>query len=178
MEPAVVVVAILVLVLLIHARGGDEQAICEGQPCVVGSGASWLATGAAVAAPPLVWAGVVWTRRLDTRDDLGPFARRAVPDIEEMAEVVWFLVAVVLSYLLIRRGPTIPIVDSSWPNSWLEGRLGTEGGHDLVPSRLSWFMVGALLAMPAGFSAGTAAGREWFGRRGAFSAEPGEDRVE
>ena len=177
-EPAVVVLAIVLVVAIVHARGGNERAICGSDPCEVGSSLSWLATGAAVTAPPLAWAGVAWARRLHDREDLGPFAKRSIPDIEEMAELAWFVLSVVLVYLVIRNGPTIPIIDPSWPNTWLDGRLGTELGRDLVPSRLSWFLVGSLLTSPAAFSAGTAAGREWYGRRGRFSAEVSQDRVE
>ena len=170
-EPVAVVVAALVLIALVHAWSGDEQSVCDGAPCPVGSGASWLLTGAGLAAPPSVWAGLAWTRRLHRNDDLGPFARRAVPDIEEIAEIAMVLVAVGVTYLLIRNGPRAPMVEANWPNSWLEDRLGRDGRHPLVPARSTWFVVGAVLAAPVSFSAGTAVGREWFGRRPRPSVE-------
>ena len=175
LEPALVRVATIVLVVLVHARTGDEQAICDGQPCALGSGASWILTGFAVVAPAALWAGLAWTRRLHRRNDLGPFAHRSIPDIEEIAEFIMVVAAVGLAYLVIRNGPTVPIVDAGWPNSWLEGRLGRDGRHELVPARATWFVVGAVLAAPPSFSLGTAIGREWFGRRPFPSVELGDE---
>lgn len=171
MEPAAVSVVTVVLIVLVHAWGGDEQAICDDGPCAVGSGASWLLTGGAMVTPTAVWSGVAWARRLHRNADLGPFAHRAIPDIEEIAEIAMVLVAIGVSYLVIRNGPSTPMLESSWPNSWLEDRLGRDGRHPLVPARGTWFVVGALLAVPVFFSAGTALGREWFGRRPSPSAE-------
>ena len=175
LEPAAALIATVVLVALVHSRAGDELAVCEGEPCPLGSGASWIWTGAAVAAPACVWAGLAWTRRLHRRNDLGPFAHRAIPDVEEIAEILMVVIAIGISYLLIRNGPAVPIVEATWPNSWLTERLGREGRYWLVPSRSTWFLVGSLMAAPLAFSFGTAIGREWFGRRPGRSAELSED---
>lgn len=174
-EAAAVVIVVVVLVLLVHVRSGNERAICDGDPCELGSGASWLVTGAAVAGPIAGSVGVAWTRRLHRRDDLGPTAHRRVPDIEEIAEVLFVLSAAGIAYLLVRNGPTVPIVEANWPNSWLEGRLGRDGRNWLVPARLTWFLVGFVLAAPFAFAAGTAIGREWYGRRPARSDQLGDD---
>lgn len=159
------VVTGVVLALLVHIWGGDEVALCDGAArtsCPIGSGASWTWTSALLFAPLFALGGFLWTDQLHRTNQLGPFAYAPIPDWEELLEGIAVLVAALMSYLVIRVGPKTPMVDTSWMNSLLSGHLGTEAGADLVPSRRSWFVVGAILSAPFAFSFGSAVGREWF----------------
>ncbi len=166
-------VAALISIILtwqIHARSGDETFVCEGAECELGSGLSWLLTGAALTGPFVALLGVAWTRRLHQRDRLGPFSYRAIPDSEQILEVLAVLAAGVASYWLIRNGPMIEPADVDSvgrPNSWiLDAReLRDEfTTNTLVPNRRNWFTIGAVLGAPFSFSLGSMLAREWYGR--------------
>ncbi len=159
-----------VLTWQVHVRSGDETFVCDGETCVLGSGASWLLTGITVLGPFVALMGFLWTRRLHDRDRLGPFARWAIPDGEEIFEVLSVLAAGLATYWLVRNGPSIEAVDVGRPNSWvLELREWTvdDGvtASPLVPSRATWFAVGAILSAPFALSLGSMLGREWYGRQ-------------
>jgi hypothetical protein len=158
-----------ILTWQVHARTGDETFVCEGQACVLGSGASWLLTGITLLGPFLALTGFMWTRRLHRRDRLGPFAPRAIPDGEQIFEVLSVLVAGLATYWLVRNGPSIEAIDVGRPNTWvLELReWTTDDGElvsELVPNRRTWFAVGTILSAPFTFSLGSMLGREWYGR--------------
>lgn len=165
----------LILTWQIHARSGDETFVCEGAECELGSGLSWLLTGAALTGPFVAVLGAAWTSRLHQRDRLGPFSYRAIPDSEQILEVLAVLAAGLASYWLIRNGPMIEavIVDEvdkklpGRPNSWiLDAReLRDEfTTNTLVPNRRNWFTIGAVLGAPFSFSLGSMLAREWYGR--------------
>lgn len=160
----------IILTWQIHARTGDETFVCEGAECELGSGLSWLLTGAALTGPFVAVFGVAWTRRLHQRDRLGPFSYRAIPDSEQILEVLAVLAAGVASYWLIRNGPMIEPADVDSigrPNSWiLDAReLRDEfTTNTLVPNRRNWFTIGAVLGAPFSFSLGSMLAREWYGR--------------
>lgn len=158
----------LILTAVVHAFAGDEIALCEEgirARCPIGSGGSWFWTGVVLIAPVLVTAGLAWTIHLRDVNQLGPFAPAVIPDWEELLEGMAVIIAFLLTFLIIRGGPKTAMLDSSWPNSWLEGRLGEVRGEPLVPSRRSWFLIGLLVSLPFSFSLGTAVGREWFAFR-------------
>ena len=160
----------IILTWQVHVRSGDETFLCDGENCVLGSGASWLFTGITLLSPFIALLGFSWTRRLHHRGQLGPFAYRAIPDGEQILEVVTVLVAGLTTYWLVRNGPSIPAVDVGRPNTWvLELREWTtdDGAtvSTLVPNRRTWFTVGAILSAPFAFSFGSMLAREWYGRR-------------
>ncbi|MGI9608034.1 MAG: hypothetical protein ACR2P0_18030 [Acidimicrobiales bacterium] len=164
-QVSVAVVISLVLVRVVHGRAGDETLVCDVGRCTLGSGASWLLTGAAIAIPLIGLAGFRWSRRLDRRGRLGPFARRAIPDGEELFEGLAVIAAALVSWWLIRNGPSLIAVDVGFPNDTVGERVVTaSGGRDRVPARRTWFLVGILLAAPFAFSLGSMIGREWYGR--------------
>jgi hypothetical protein len=144
-------------------RAGNETFICDSGLCELGSGLSWLLSGAMLTGPFVALLGVLWSRWLHQNDKLGPFSFQAVPDGEQIAEVLAVLGAGLASYWIATRGPTIEAVEVSAPNSWVSGRLD-ESGKDLVPTRTAWFLIGAVLFAPFAFSFGSMAGREWYGR--------------
>lgn len=171
---AIAVLASLILTLQVHGRTGDETFICEDVgECALGSGWSWLLTGAALTGPFLALLGAAWERRQHYRDRLGPFAHRAIPDGQQIGEVLGVLGAGLLSYWLIRNGPSIEPatpLDIGRVNNWAldvrNFRL-EDGAPEVttVPSRFSWFLIGAVLFAPFGLSLGTMLGREFYGRR-------------
>jgi hypothetical protein len=144
-------------------RAGNESFICESGLCELGSSLSWLLSGATLIGPFITLLGVLWSRWLHRRDRLGPFAYRAIPDGEQIAEVLAVLGAGLASYWIATRGPTIESVQVRAPNRWVTGRL-EESGKDLVPTRTAWFLIGAVLFAPFAFSFGSMASREWYGR--------------
>ena len=75
-----------------------------------------------------------------------------------------------ITYWLLLNGPSIEAVEVRQVNqlatSLREFRL--EAGEpvtNLVPSRLTWFVIGAVLSGPFWFSFGSMIGRELYGRR-------------
>ena len=155
----------LVAALVVHARAGDETFRCADGPCALGSGGSWFLTGVAVFAPIVAVAGFAWTRHLHLADRLGPFSYRRIPDGEEILEGLAVLLAGLVSWWLLRNGPRIVAIDVGFPNNQLLGRLGRRPlGQPYVPTRFTWFFVGALLSAPFAFSMGSMIGREWYGR--------------
>ena len=167
-ELLVAAIAGLILTAVVHVRAGDEVALCDGAAgteCAIGSGISWLLTGVLLVAPLIAVLGFSWTRHNEATGRLGPFVRSTIPDWEEQIEAAGVVVAGLLSFLIIRRGPKTPMVGSTWFNSWLADHLGTEAGAPLVPSRMSWFVIGVLIGIPFAFSLGSAIGREWYSWR-------------
>lgn len=158
----------LFLTWQIHGRAGDETFRCDGSSCELGSGLSWLLTGIALTGPFVALLGIAWTRRLHQRDRLGPFAPRAIPDGEQIAEVLAVLAAGLVSYWLLRNGPMIEAVRVGRPNTWiLNAREWTDefSTNTMVPNRTNWFMIGTVLGAPFSFSLGSMVAREWYGRR-------------
>ena len=160
----------------VHGRFGDETFICaDGVECDLGSSMSWLLSGLTLLGPFIAVAGFHWSRRLHTRGRLGPFSERAIPDGEQIFEVALFVGAIAATYWLLLNGPSIELVDIERPNTWAEwfrefrapDELTAEDRQrlDEVPSRRTWFAIGALLGAPAWMSFGTMAGREWYGRK-------------
>lgn len=160
----------LVLTWQIHSRTGDETFLCDGASCRLGSGLSWLLTGAAISSPFIAALGAAWTRRLHQRDRLGPFSLRAIPDAEQIIEVLAVLAAGLGSFWLLRNGPMIDAVsvdDVGPPNNWILDARELSDEFDtntLVPNRTNWFMIGAVLGAPFAFSLGSMIAREWYGR--------------
>ena len=165
----------LVATRLVHGRAGDESFVCDGTACELGSGTSWLFTGVALLGPFIALGGFFWARYLHQTERLGPFNHRAIPDGEEIVEVLWVLGAALVSYWLILNGPSIEPVRVGGVNEWAarlrEFRLADEATRDQVanamrvPSRFSWFLVGVVLGSPFMFSLGSMLGREWYGSR-------------
>ncbi len=171
---AIAVLASLVLTWQVHGRTGDETFLCaDVSECALGSGWSWMLTGATLTGPFLALAGAAWERRQHYLDRLGPFAHRAIPDGQQIGEVLGVLVAGLLSYWLVRNGPSIEPatpLDIGRLNRWaLDVRnFRLEDGATqitTVPSRLSWFLVGGVFFAPFALSFGTMLGREFYGRR-------------
>ena len=154
----------VLLALLVHWFGGDEQAICEdGSRCALGSGISWFFTGWALVLPTLVLLGFLWVGSLYDRGQGGPFAYTPIPDWEEQAEALAFILSLLIAYVIIDRGPKTPLVEAEWPNAWLVDRLGEQDGHPLAPSRFAWFLIGVIFGITPSFAFGSAVGRGWFG---------------
>lgn len=153
----------------IHTRAGDESFVCGDGPCTLGSGASWLLTGVAMTAPLVALLGVAWTRRLHLQQRLGPFEDRAIPDGEEIFEVVVVLLAGLATFWLTRNGPMIEAVPGKVgrPNTWVLNAAewtSDETPTNLVPSRANWFLIGAILGAPFAFSFGSMLARERYRR--------------
>lgn len=158
-----------VLTWQVHRRTGDETFICEtGDICELGSGLSWLATGATLIGPVIAFLGFSWSRRLHRRSRLGPFSYRPIPDGEQMLEVFAVLSAGLATYWLLGNGSMIEAVDVGRPNTWLldvQDIASDEPVDNLVPNRTTWFAIGTVLTAPFAFSFGSMLGREWYGRR-------------
>jgi len=171
---AIALFGALVLTWQAHARTGDETFVCtDVGECALGSGWSWLLTGAALAGPFIALLGAAWERRQHYRNRLGPFAHRAIPDGQQIGEVLGVLGAGLLTYWLVRNGPSIEPatpLDIGRANSWAldvrNFRL-EDGANEVtsVPNRRSWFLIGAVLFAPFAMSFGTMLGREFYGRR-------------
>lgn len=180
--PLATVVA-LVATWQVHARSGDETFQCETGQCALGSGASWFLTGVVLASPFIAALGVAWTRHLHHRGKLGPFEQRWVPDGEEIVEILTVLAAGLVTYWLVRNGPSIEAVKVGRPNTWvLEVAEWTsdESPTNLVPARRTWFAIGVVLTAPLAFSFGSMIGREWYGRlrRRRQDAEDNEEIID
>lgn len=160
----------MVLTFFVRRIFGDETFICDGSECTLGSGPRWLLTGVAFFGPFLAVAGFRWSEMLERRGRLAPEAKWQIPDAEQILEIVTVILAGLLTYWLVLNGPSTELVEGGRLNGWAndvrnfrreEGTPETE----LVPSRLTWFIIGGLLSVPFLFSFGSMIGREWFGRR-------------
>lgn len=168
-------IASLLLTWQVHRRSGDEQFLCDGVECSLGSSASWLLTGVTMIGPFVALVGFFWSRRLHYQSRLGPFSKRAIPDGEEILEVFAVLAAALISYWLLLNGPSIEAVDIDKPNTWAQNlreyrapdELTAEQRQSLkeVPTRFTWFVIGLLGSAPFMFSLGSMLGREWYGRK-------------
>ena len=170
----------IVLIVVVRSQLGGETFVCETGECTLGSGSRWLATGAVFSLAFLATAGFRWSAMLERNDRLDPLAKWSVPDAEQILEVVSVFIAGFLAYRLALGGPSIELDEvgriNQWANALRNFRL--EDGApstDLVPSRLTWFLIGSILMLPFGFSFGSVIGREFFGyrRRKAQAAEGG-----
>lgn len=169
------VITALIATRFVHGRAGDETFLCDGTPCELGSGASWLLTGVTFIGPFIALAGFFWARRLHEGGRLGPFSHRAIPDGEQIIEVMAVLLAGLITYWLALNGPSIEFVDIGRPNTWVERLRELRAPETLtqldrakldeVPSRRTWFLIGVILGGPLMFSFGNMAGREWYGRK-------------
>jgi hypothetical protein len=165
----------LIATRFVHGRGGNETFLCEGVRCELGSGASWFFTGVSLIGPFIALGGFFWSRYLHGKNRLGPFSSRAVPDSEQILEVVGVLVAGLLAYWLALNGPSIEFVDIGKPNTWVESLREFRAPDvltpddraklDEVPSRKTWFLIGIIMGAPFMFSLGSMLGREWYGRK-------------
>ena len=159
----------------VRGRFGDESFVCETGACDLGSGLTWLLSGVTILGPFIALAGFFWSRRLHLKQQLGPFSSRAIPDSEQIGEVLMVAAAALASYWLMLNGPSIEPVTIGQPNTFVETlrefrapeQLTAEDRVKLneVPSRRTWFLIGTLLGTPFTFSLGTLLGREWYGRK-------------
>lgn len=160
----------------VHGRFGDETFICaEMGRCELGSALSWFLTGITAAGPFIALGGFHWSRSLHTRERLGPFSQRFLPDGGQILEILSFVAALAATYWLTLNGPSIEPVDVEVPNSWAQWLrefrapdvLDADARQKLdeVPSRRTWFAIGLLLGAPFTMSFGATLGREWYGRK-------------
>ncbi len=187
----------LLLTIFVRSRFGEEVFVCDGSDCAGSSGTKSLLTGLAFIGPLVAAAGFTWSSMLHQRGRLVPTAKWAVPDFEQIFEVLGVLAAGLASYWLILNGPSIEAVEVRQVNQWandLRNFRAEEGTPttDLVPSTVTWFVIGAVLSAPFWLSFGAMLGRETIGRRnrkeaavaalavpprqsgGSFTLEPGE----
>lgn len=171
----------------VHGRLGDETFRCpEVGECVLGSGASWVLTGATIVGPLVTLLGAAWSRRLHYKNKLGPFSYRAIPDGEQILETLAVLCAGLFTYWFVRNGPSIDParpLDIGIPNTWaLDVRnLRLAAGASAVtsvPTRLTWFVIGAVLSTPFAASFGTMVGREFYGWRRRKAQREADDIAE
>ncbi|MFT7473620.1 MAG: hypothetical protein ACI81L_000535 [Verrucomicrobiales bacterium] len=162
----VAVVTAFVATRLGRGRAGTETFLCEGSRCSFDSGATWLLTGVTIIGPFIAVLGFSFARRLHYRDRLGPFSHRAIPDGEQILEVLGIVASGALAYWVLRNGPTIEAIDDGGLNRVAADILGEDDvPSSLVPNRQSWFAIGAILSAPFAFSLGSMFGREWYGRK-------------
>ena len=166
----IAIVLSIALTVIVRTQFGDETFFCDGVECTLGSGTRWVLTGLSIGGPFLAVTGYLWSMWLDDRDQLGPAAKWSIPDAEQIFEVLSVLGAGLITYWLLLNGPSIEAVEVRQVNqlaaSLREFRL--EAGEpvtNLVPSRLTWFVIGAILSGPFWFSFGSMIGRELYGRR-------------
>ena len=160
----------IVLIVIVRSQLGDETFVCDTGECTLGSGSRWLATGAAFSLPFLATAGFRWSGMLERNDRLDPVAKWSVPDAEQILEVLAVLGAGFLAYRLALGGPSIELDEVGRINQWANDvrNFRLEDGApstDLVPSRLTWFLIGSIFMLPFAFSFGSVVGREFFGYR-------------
>lgn len=177
--------ASLIATWQVHQRAGDETFLCDGIECSLGSSTSWLLTGATLIGPFVALGGFFWSRSLHYRERLGPFSDRAIPDSEEILEVLAVLLAALISYWLLLNGPSIEAVDIDKPNTWAQSLREFRASDNPtaqqrqslkeVPTRLTWFVIGVLASAPFMFSLGSMLGREWYGRKRRRAQELGDD---
>ncbi len=167
----------------VHGRYFDETFVCDtGERCDLGSSMSWLLTGISAVGPFIALAGFFWSRHLHHQNRLGPFSSRAIPDTEQILEVLFVIGAMLATYWLMLNGPSIEFVEPTRdltlddrPNQlaqWLRDFrapdiLDADAREKLeqVPSRRTWFLIGIILGGPFAYSLGTMLGREWYGRK-------------
>ncbi len=167
----------------VRGRFEDETFVCDtGAECELGSSLEWLLTGITSIGPFIAVLGFMWSRRLHHQDRLGPFSYRAIPDVEQILEVLGVLAAAGATYWLMLNGPSIGLVSTTGDQAieWLPTRaaewlrefrapdvMDAEAREKLtrVPSRRTWFFSGLLLGAPFMFSLGSMLGREWYGRK-------------
>ena len=163
--PVAAVVA-FITTRLVRGWTGSETFLCGETDCVFDSGSAWLPTGATVIGPFIAVLGFMFTRRLHYRDRLGPFSHRAIPDSEQILEVLGVLGAGALTYWVLHNGPMTDAVDIGSLSSLAADILGeNDVPSPFVPSRRTWFAIGAILGAPFAFSLGSMLGREWYGRK-------------
>lgn len=131
-----------------------------------------------IVGPVFAAAGYMWTGKLDEHKMAGPTAKWAIPDLEQIFEVIWVLIAALITYWLLLNGPSVEDSDMTGVNSLAnslrnfrreEGTVPT----DLTPTSTTWFMIGAILCTPFFFSFGSMIGRELLSRA---TKRNGEDR--
>ena len=167
------VIAVLVavgLTYVVRGQFGTETFVCDGSDCESASGTKSLLTGVAAVGPIIAALGFLWSDVLLQRNRLGPTAKWAVPDFEQILEVLAVLLAGLASYWLILNGPSIEAVDVRQVNQWandLRNFRADEFTPDsgLVPAALTWIVIGAILSGPFWFSFGSMIGRETVGRK-------------
>ena len=168
------VLTAIFLTFQVNSRTGQEAFICEGgETCSLRSGWGSLFFGASVTGPFLAALGIAWSRRLHYKGQLGPFVHKAIPDGEQILEVLSVLAAGLFTYWFIRNGPSIEPArpfELGHPNSWaldIRNFRLEDGARAVttVPSRRSWFLIGIVLSAPFAISFGTMMGREFYGRR-------------
>lgn len=183
----IAVVFAVILTWQVHSRFGNETFTCSDTgECMLGSGASWLLTGATLIGPFLTLLGAAWSRRLHYENKLGPFSYRAIPDGEQILETLAVLSAGLFTYWFIRNGPSIDParpLDITIPNTWaldIRNVRLPDGVTEVtsVPTRLSWFIIGMVLSAPFAFSFGTMLGREFYGRRRRVAQRDSDERLE
>lgn len=184
---AIAALSALILTWQVHARTGDETFICQDVgSCSLGSGGSWLLTGVTLTGPFIAALGVAWSRRHHNNARLGPFAYRAVPDGEQIFEILAVLGAGLFTYWFVRNGPSIEPaepLDIGRVNGWaldIRNLRLEDGAAEVtsVPSRLAWFIIGTALGAPFAMSFGTMAGREFYGFRRRRAQRNADDSVE
>ncbi len=169
------------LTIVVRSQFGEETFLCNGSACVLGSGTRWLFTGVAIASAFVGTAGYRWSARLERRGRLDPTTKWAVPDAQEIVEVLFVILAALATYWLVLNGPSIERLEvrqvNQWANDLRNFRLEENTvATDLVPTSRTWFVVGAILATPFAFSFGAMIGREFFGwRRRKAAPDAGED---
>ena len=98
---------------------------------------------------------------------------KAIPDGEQILEVLSVLAAGLFTYWFIRNGPVIEParpLDIGRPNTWaldIRNFRLEDGERALteVPTTRSWFLMGAVLGAPFAISFGSMLGREFYGWR-------------
>jgi hypothetical protein len=162
------IAAVIALITTLLVRGWAEANtfLCDESRCAFDAASTWLPSGVTIVSPFIAVLGFMFARRLHYRDRLGPFSHRAIPDSEQILEVLSVLGAGALSYWVLRNGPTIEAVDIGRINVLAADILGENDVPSLlVPDGRSWFAVGAILSAPFAFSLGSMLGREWYGRK-------------
>ncbi len=159
-----------VLTIVVRSQFGEETFLCDGSRCELGSGTRWLLTGVALFGSFIATAGFRWSSMLERRGSLDPSAKWAVPDAEQILEVLSVIGAGLVTYWLVLNGPSIESVEvrqvNQWANDLRNFRLEENTASTvLVPSRRTWFLIGGVLSLPFAFSFGAMVGREFFGRR-------------
>ncbi len=170
----IAVVAAVLLTWQVGMRTGEETFVCPDiGDCVQGSGWASLLRGVTITGPFIALLGAAWSRRLHNNGRLGPFSYRAIPDGEQILEVLTVLLAGLFTYWFVRNGPSIEParpLDIGAPNTWaldIRNVRQPDGTPEItdVPSGLSWFIIGAVLFAPFAGSFGAMLGREFYGRR-------------
>lgn len=157
------------LTVVVRSQFGVETFQCEGSTCELGSGTRWVLTGLVIVGSFIIAGGFLWSARLEARGNLDPLANWTIPDAQQIVEVVFVIGAGLATYWLALNGPSIEGEDvrqvNQWANDLRNFRSESAATTNLVPARLTWFIIGGALATPFAFSFGTMVGREFYGRR-------------